>query len=76
MGIGVWQVVLVLVIILINLGDGEMRKVMSNIAKSMKNLKSRITEEVTDSSNETKPVENSSAQVAESAENKEDSVKS
>jgi sec-independent protein translocase protein TatA len=76
MGIGVWQVVLVLVIVLIIFGAGKLPKVMGDVAKGVKNFKSGMAEEVTDSSSDSKPVENSSAQVAESAENKEDSVKS
>jgi sec-independent protein translocase protein TatA len=76
MGIGVWQVVLVLVIVLIIFGAGKLPKVMGDVAKGVKNFKSGMAEEVTDSSSDTKPVENTSAQVSESAENKEDSVKS
>ncbi len=76
MGIGVWQVVLVLVIVLIIFGAGKLPKVMGDVAKGVKNFKSGMAEEVTDSSSGSKPVENTSAQVSESAENKEDSVKS
>ncbi|MFP6712944.1 MAG: twin-arginine translocase TatA/TatE family subunit [Rhodospirillales bacterium] len=76
MGIGVWQVVLVLVIVLIIFGAGKLPKVMGDVAKGVKNFKSGMAEEVTDSSSDSKPVENTSAQVSESAENKEDSVKS
>ena len=76
MGIGVWQVVLVLVIVLIIFGAGKLPKVMGDVAKGVKNFKSGMAEEVTDSSSDSKPVENTSAQVSESAENKEDSAKS
>ena len=76
MGIGVWQVVLVLVIVLIIFGAGKLPKVMGDVAKGVKNFKSGMAEEVTDSSSDSKPVENTSAQVSESAENKEDLVKS
>ena len=76
MGIGVWQVVLVLVIVLIIFGAGKLPKVMGDVAKGVKNFKSGMAEEVTDSSSDSKPVENTSAQVSEYAENKEDSVKS
>ena len=75
MGIGVWQVVLVLVIVLIIFGAGKLPKVMGDVAKGVKNFKSGMAEEVTDSSSDSKPVANTSAQVSESAENKEDSVK-
>tara|TARA_B100000315_G_scaffold259491_1_gene315765 strand:+ start:5311 stop:5541 length:231 start_codon:yes stop_codon:yes gene_type:complete len=76
MGIGVWQVVLVLVIVLIIFGAGKLPKVMGDVAKGVKNFKSGMAEEVTDSNKESAPAENSTAQVSESAENKEDSAKS
>jgi len=51
-------------------------KVMGDVAKGVKNFKSGMAEEVTDSKKESAPAENNTAQVSESAENKEDSVKS
>ena len=76
MGIGVWQVVLVLVIVLIIFGAGKLPKVMGDVAKGVKNFKFGMAEEVTDSKKESAPADNSTAQVSESAENKEDSAKS
>ncbi len=76
MGIGVWQVVLVLVIVLIIFGAGKLPKVMGDVAKGVKNFKSGMAEEVSDSTKESAPVENNTAQVSETAEKKEDSVKS
>ena len=77
MGIGVWQVVLVLVIVLIIFGAGKLPKVMGDVAKGVKNFKSGMAEEeVTDSKKESVPGENNAAQVSESVENKEDSAKS
>ena len=75
MGIGVWQVVLVLVIVLIIFGAGKLPKVMGDVAKGVKNIKSGMAEEVTDGAKETASSEASSAQVSESVENKDSSLK-
>ena len=75
MGIGVWQVVLVLVIVLIIFGAGKLPKVMGDVAKGVKNFKSGMAEEVTDEAKETVSSEASSAQVSESVENKDSSLK-
>ena len=45
MGIGVWQVVLVLVIVLIIFGAGKLPKVMGDVAKGVKNFKTGMAEE-------------------------------
>ena len=76
MGIGVWQVVLVLVIVLIIFGAGKLPKVMGDVAKGVKNFKSGMAEEVTDVAKETASSEARSAQVSESVENKDSSLKS
>jgi sec-independent protein translocase protein TatA len=76
MGIGVWQVVLVLVIVLIIFGAGKLPKVMGDVAKGVKNFKSGMAEEVTDATKESTPVDVAATQVSESTEKKEDSVKS
>jgi len=76
MGIGVWQVVLVLVIVLIIFGAGKLPKVMGDVAKGVKNFKSGMAEEVTDSTKDSAPMDNNIAQVSETADSKEDSVKS
>ena len=44
MGIGVWQVVLVLVIVLIIFGAGKLPRVMGDVAKGVKNFKSGLKE--------------------------------
>ena len=75
MGIGVWQVVLVLVIVLIIFGAGKLPKVMGDVAKGVKNFKSGMAEEVTDENKDAAPVESATAQVSKSAEEKEPSVK-
>ena len=76
MGIGVWQVVLVLVIVLIIFGAGKLPKVMGDVAKGVKNFKSGMAEEPEGSKKESVTGENTATQVSESAENKESSVKS
>lgn len=76
MGIGVWQVVLVLVIVLIIFGAGKLPKVMGDVAKGVKNFKSGMAEETADSKKEPVADEGGAAQVSESSENKENSVKS
>jgi sec-independent protein translocase protein TatA len=76
MGIGVWQVVLVLVIVLIIFGAGKLPKVMGDVAKGVKNFKSGMAEEPEDSQKEPIADEGGAAQVSESSGNKESSVKS
>jgi TatA/E family protein of Tat protein translocase len=44
MSIGIWQVVLVLLIVLILFGGGKLPKVMGDIAKGLKNFKDGIRE--------------------------------
>ena len=45
MSIGVWQVVLVLVIVLIIFGAGKLPKVMADLAKGVKTFRSGLKEE-------------------------------
>jgi sec-independent protein translocase protein TatA len=44
MSIGVWQVILVLVIVLIIFGAGKLPRVMGDVAKGIKNFKSGLAE--------------------------------
>jgi sec-independent protein translocase protein TatA len=44
MSIGVWQVILILVIVLIIFGAGKLPKVMGDVAKGIKNFKSGLSE--------------------------------
>jgi sec-independent protein translocase protein TatA len=76
MGIGVWQVVLVLVIVLIIFGAGKLPKVMGDVAKGVKNFKSGMAEESADLQKEPVADDSTTAQVSKSSENKESSVKS
>ena len=45
MSIGIWQVVLILLIVLILFGAGKLPKVMSDVAKGVKNFKSGLKED-------------------------------
>ena len=44
MSIGIWQVVLVLMIVLILFGAGKLPRVMGDVAKGVKNFKSGLRE--------------------------------
>ena len=88
MGIGIWQVVLILVIVLIIFGAGKLPRVMGDVAKGVKNFKAGMQDEVTGAGSganrnatdapEAQPVEAQAAAVesAEStSEKKEDAAK-
>ncbi len=45
MSIGIWQLVLILVIILLIFGAGKLPKVMKDVGKGIKNLKDGLKEE-------------------------------
>jgi sec-independent protein translocase protein TatA len=44
MSIGVWQVILILVIVLIIFGAGKLPKVMGDVAQGIKNFKSGLSD--------------------------------
>lgn len=48
MSIGIWQVVLVLLIVLILFGAGKLPKVMGDVAKGVKNFKSGLKDDEED----------------------------
>ena len=48
MSIGIWQVVLILLIVLILFGAGKLPKVMGDVAKGVKNFKSGLKDEEAD----------------------------
>lgn len=48
MSIGVWQVVLILVIVLIIFGAGKLPRVMGDVAKGVRNFKKGMNEDVDD----------------------------
>lgn len=45
MSIGVWQVILILLIVLIIFGAGKLPKVMGDVAKGVKNFKAGLRDE-------------------------------
>jgi sec-independent protein translocase protein TatA len=45
MSIGIWQVVLILLIVLILFGAGKLPKVMGDVAKGVKNFKTGMKED-------------------------------
>jgi sec-independent protein translocase protein TatA len=45
MSIGIWQVVMILLIVLILFGAGKLPKVMGDVAKGVKNFKSGLKDE-------------------------------
>ena len=45
MSIGIWQVVLILLIVLILFGAGKLPKVMGDVAKGVKNFKSGMKDD-------------------------------
>ena len=88
MGIGIWQVVLILVIVLIIFGAGKLPRVMGDVAKGVKNFKAGMQDEVTGAGSgadrnaadapEAQPVEAQAAAVESSesvSEKKEDAAK-
>ncbi|MCE2475093.1 MAG: twin-arginine translocase TatA/TatE family subunit [Rhodospirillales bacterium] len=46
MGIGIWQVILILAIVLILFGAGKLPRVMGDLAKGIKSFRSGMKEEV------------------------------
>lgn len=55
MGIGVWQVVLILVIVVIIFGAGKLPRVMGDVAKGIKNFKSGMKEEMAEGADKPSP---------------------
>ncbi len=77
MGIGVWQVILILVIVLIIFGAGKLPRVMGDVAKGVKNFKSGMQEGSTDKDTEpASPSVETTAKSVETSENKENAAKS
>jgi sec-independent protein translocase protein TatA len=52
MSIGIWQVVLILLIVLIVFGAGKLPKVMGDVAKGVKNFKQGMRDDVSDDEDE------------------------
>ncbi len=76
MGIGVWQVVLILVIVVIIFGAGKLPRVMGDVAKGIKNFKSGMKEEMAEGADKPSPPITDSSARAETTEDKEGAPKS
>ena len=69
MSIGIWQVVIVAVIVVLLFGRGKISELMGDVAKGIKSFKKGLAED--DSEDETaKTIEHSETPVAESVEKK------
>ena len=61
MGIGIWQIVLILLVVLLLFGAGKLPKVMGDMGKGLKNFKDGVSGADEDSSSD----ENSNTSKAE-----------
>ena len=64
MGIGAWQIVLILVIVLIIFGAGKLPKVMGDFGKGIKSFKTGLKEEEDNASIQPKEISDSSKEAA------------
>ena len=71
MSIGVWQVVLILVIVLIIFGAGKLPRVMGDVAKGVKNFKAGMKDEDETAAEPAKQIDEGEAPMA-TARAKED----
>ncbi len=56
MSIGIWQVVLILLIVLILFGAGKLPKVMGDLAKGVRNFKKGLQEDEEEEAAKPKPI--------------------
>ena len=68
MSIGIWQIVLILVIVLILFGAGKLPKVMGDVAKGVKSFKSGLKDDETAEAAPNKEVPHAEAAAAPAAE--------
>ena len=64
MSIGVWQVVLILVIVLIIFGAGKLPRVMGDVAKGVKNFKAGMKDEDETTAESAKQIDEGEAPIA------------
>ncbi|HEV7372606.1 twin-arginine translocase TatA/TatE family subunit [Arenibaculum sp.] len=72
MSIGIWQVILILLIVLIIFGAGKLPRVMGDVAKGVKNFKSGLKEEDED----TKKIDAEEGRTIHQTVNKDETAKS
>lgn len=70
MSIGPWQIVLILVIVLIIFGAGKLPRVAGDLAKGIKNFKSGMNEDDTETEDKKEIKSTSSAKEAEEDKDK------
>ena len=75
MSIGVWQVVLILVIVLIIFGAGKLPRVMGDVAKGVKNFKSGMKDDDEASAEPAKQIDESDAPVATARSSEDETAK-
>ena len=82
MSIGIWQVVLILLIVLILFGAGKLPKVMGDLAKGVRNFKKGLQEDEEEEAAKPKPIpaeeqaSASAATVVEATVHKDEPAKS
>lgn len=62
MSIGIWQVVLILVIVLIIFGAGKLPRVMGDVAKGVKNFKKGMSEDADEDESKPQAIKSESAE--------------
>ena len=65
MSIGVWQVVLILVIVLIIFGAGKLPRVMGDVAKGVRNFKKGMNDELSDDGKASEPEQSEQSEQVE-----------
>ena len=75
MSIGVWQVVLILVIVLIIFGAGKLPRVMGDVAKGVKNFKAGMKDEDEAAAESAKQIDEGEAPIATARSSKDETAK-
>ena len=76
MSIGIWQVVLILMIVLILFGAGKLPKVMGDVAKGVKSFKAGMKDDDEDDKRGSRPMAASRGEVAEPGLKRDEAAKS
>ncbi len=57
MGLGMWQIILIIIVVLIVFGAGKLPSVMGDVGKGVKNLKKGLKDEGKDDSSDKQNIE-------------------
>ena len=76
MSIGIWQVVLILLIVLIVFGAGKLPKVMGDVASGVKNFRKGMKDDDDDETATSKSIERGADDKVGTGERKDETVKS